>query len=167
MINDILISRTDYWEEMRKHFQIIATSGGFDPLHIGHLRSILDMRKAVIEIDPHTQTYLHTVVIVNGPNFLKQKKGYEFMPLEERMEIILNIKGVDEVVTWDQEGNDSSISEALKIIRPHFFCKGGDRTQAKGIAEEPLCKEIGCKIIWNVGGGKIQSSSTLVNAINK
>ena len=98
-----------------------------------------------------------------GDDFLERKKGYAFMPLEERMEIINAIKGVDFVVPWETDG-DQTVCGALELLRPRFFTKGGDRTDYTNIPEWDICQNIGCEIIAGVGGDKIQSSSDLVAA---
>ena len=141
---------------------IYMTSGGFDPMHIGHVRCIkgtYDMASNK-DIHPWQMTGL-VVVVVNADSFLKRKKGYAFMPLEERMEIIDAIYGVDFVVPWETDG-DQTVCKAIEILRPDYFTKGGDRFDASTIPEWKICQEIGCEIITGVGGGKIQSSSDLV-----
>lgn len=86
------------------------------------------------------------------------------MPQKERKEIIEAFAGVDKVVLSGHKANpdDMSVCNELKKIRPHIFANGGDRT-ARNIPEVAVCKEFGCKMIFNVGrGGKIQSSSWLL-----
>jgi D-beta-D-heptose 7-phosphate kinase/D-beta-D-heptose 1-phosphate adenosyltransferase len=132
----------------------VAVSGGFDPIHIGHIRMIKEARKL--------GDYL--VVILNNDNWLKKKKGYVFMPQNERKEILEAIEGVDKVIITHHPKNpkDMSVCVELKKIKPNIFANGGDRTR-KNIPEVAVCKEIGCKMVFNVGrGGKIQSSSWLV-----
>ncbi|MBK26042.1 MAG: hypothetical protein CME70_18745 [Halobacteriovorax sp.] len=140
---------------------IYVTSGGFDPMHVGHLRCI----QGTVELANNPDEYptRHTgivIIIVNGDGFLERKKGYAFMPHEERMEIIAGIEGVDYVVGWDD--GSQTVTGAIDIIRPNYFTKGGDRVNAETVPEFRLCSDIGCKVIFNVGGGKIQSSSMLV-----
>ena len=65
-----------------------VVSGGFDPLHIGHIKMFQEAAKLTSKL----------IVIVNNDDFLMQKKGYVFMPIDERMEIIKNISVVDKVV---------------------------------------------------------------------
>lgn len=135
--------------------QIIATSGGFDPLHIGHVRCIRGSKTRSDEM---------LVVIVNGDGFLTRKKGKPFMPLAERMEIVDALDGVDFVVPWD-DGSPTVIG-ALEILRPHVFTKGGDRSSADKVPEVEICKKIGCTILYGVGGTeKVQSSSKLIAKI--
>ena len=90
------------------------------------------------------------------------------MPLQERMEIISSIEGVDFVVPWEAEGTDQTVIRALDILRPTYFTKGGDRFDASTIPEWKICQQIGCEIITGVGaGGKVQSSSELVSRAMK
>jgi D-beta-D-heptose 7-phosphate kinase/D-beta-D-heptose 1-phosphate adenosyltransferase len=137
----------------------VATSGGFDPMHVGHLRCLQE--SAIVAKDLH----LPLVVIVNDDNFLLRKKGYAFMPLEERMEIIQGILGVDHVVAWSDVGQ--TVVGALEVLKPSVFTKGGDRDAAANVPEFDLCNQIGCEVRFGVGGGKIQSSSDLVRAIKE
>jgi len=139
--------------------RIIAVSGGFDPIHIGHVRMFQEAKKMGDKL----------IVILNNDHWLLKKKGYVFMPQEERREIIKAIAGVDEVVLTSHgpATEDMSICNELKKIRPHIFANGGDRTK-KNIPEIPVCKAIGCKMIFSIGhGGKVQSSSWLVKKINQ
>jgi D-beta-D-heptose 7-phosphate kinase/D-beta-D-heptose 1-phosphate adenosyltransferase len=101
---------------------------------------------------------------VNGDGFLERKKGYSFMNHEERMEIISGIEGVDFVVGWD-DGSQTVVG-AIDILKPNYFTKGGDRTSADNVPEFKICEKIKCEVIFNVGGGKIQSSSELVDKAN-
>jgi D-beta-D-heptose 7-phosphate kinase/D-beta-D-heptose 1-phosphate adenosyltransferase len=134
--------------------EIYLTSGGFDPLHVGHLRCIQE----TVNLSESNSGIV--VIIVNDDGFLLRKKGYAFMPIDERMEIINGIAGVDIVTTWD-DGSQTVVG-AINLLRPNFFTKGGDRTDFTNVPEHPACLNIGCEIIFGVGGGKIQSSSDLV-----
>ncbi len=132
--------------------KIVATSGGFDPLHIGHVRCIQaasDLKEDGV-----------LVVIVNDDGFLMRKKGFAFMPFEERAEIIAALAGVDYVVGWDD--GSQFVSGALEILRPDIFAKGGDRSDPDKVPEFAVCQKINCEIRFGVGGReKVQSSSDL------
>ena len=134
---------------------IVAISGGFDPIHIGHVRMIQEAAELGDEL----------VVILNNDNWLRFKKGFVFMPQEERKEILEAIRGVTRVVFTDHEPdtNDISVTNALREVRPHIFANGGDRKPDDvPVPEEVLCEELGIKTVYNVGrGGRVQSSSLL------
>ena len=136
--------------------KIYLTSGGFDPLHVGHLRCI----QATVKL-AENDTNAVVIIIVNDDGFLIRKKGYAFMPIAERMEIIAGIHGVDAVTTWDDGGQ--TVTGAIALLEPDYFTKGGDRTDSSNVPEFKICQDINCKIIFGVGGLKIQSSSNLVN----
>lgn len=138
---------------------LVATSGGFDPMHVGHLRCLQESAKVAKRWSQHTRV----AVIVNGDGFLMRKKGYAFMPEAERMEIIAGVAGVDYVVPWDDGGQ--TVTGALEVLRPVVFTKGGDRDSAQNVPEFDLCEKIGCRVLFNVGGDKIQSSSELVKSV--
>ena len=134
---------------------IVAVSGGFDPVHIGHVRNFKEARALGDKL----------VVILNNDNWLKLKKGYTFMPENERKEVLESIRYVDEVILsfHKEKTDDISICKELESIRPDIFAKGGDRV-LKNIPEVSVCKNIGCKMVFNVGdGGKVQSSSWVVD----
>ena len=140
-------------------FDLYCTSGGFDPLHVGHLRCIRETAEMC------QKKFGVFVVIVNGDGFLKRKKGYSFMPHDERMEIVSAIDGVDFVLGWDD--GSQFVTEAIRALKPRFFTKGGDRAAPEDIPEWEICQEVGCKVIFNVGGEKIQSSSWLLEEAEK
>ncbi len=139
--------------------KLIVTSGGFDPMHVGHLRCLIDSADIARKSGPKFKL----AVIVNGDGFLMRKKGFAFMPEAERLEIIAGVRGVDYVVPWDDGGQ--TVTGALEILQPFAFTKGGDRDAAANVPEFELCERIGAKVIFNVGGGKIQSSSHLTAAL--
>lgn len=128
--------------------KIIAVSGGFDPVHWGHVKMI---REAAAHGD--------VLVIANSDEWLMRKKGYVFMPWSERAYILENIKGVTLVSNVDD--SDNTVCEALRRHNPDFFANGGDRKQ-DNTPEMIVCQELGIELLWNIGGGKIQSSSDLV-----
>jgi len=133
---------------------LIAVSGGFDPVHIGHIRMIREASR-----------HGDVLVIINSDEWLVRKKGYAFMPWDERAEIMGNIKGVTVVTSVDD--SDGTVCEALVRCKPHAFANGGDRKD-KNTPEMDLCEHIGIEMLWNVGGGdKPQSSSWLVDKIRE
>ena len=134
--------------------KIIVVSGGFDPVHIGHVRMIRDAAR-----------YGDVMVIINSDEWLQRKKGYVFMPYEERVEIMGNIKGVALVTSVDD--SDGTVCEALRRHKPEAFANGGDR-KTKNTPEMDVCEELGIHMMWAIGGNsKPQSSSWLVNKLKE
>jgi D-beta-D-heptose 7-phosphate kinase/D-beta-D-heptose 1-phosphate adenosyltransferase len=134
---------------------VVAVSGGFDPLHIGHVR-MFERAKALGD---------ELVVILNNDNWLHKKKRHIFMPEKERKEIIEALRPVDRVVLTKHKANtnDLSVCRELAEIKPDIFANGGDR-KLGNIPEVPICKAIGCTMVFNIGdGGKVQSSSWLLD----
>lgn len=136
-------------------------SGGFDPVHIGHVRMFNEARKLGDEL----------VVVINNDNWLKLKKGYVFMPQDDRKEIIEAFHSVDRVVMTGHSKNtkDMSVCKELRLIKPHVFANGGDRKpDGDPVPEVSICEELGIEMIYNVGhGGKVRSSSELVKQAKK
>ena len=128
--------------------KVIALSGGFDPIHVGHVRMI---REAT--------NYGDVIVFVNSDEWLERKKGYVFMKFEERKEIVSSIKGVTRV--FKAQDDDNSVCESLFEHNPDIFGNGGDRKN-NNTPEIQTCKKLGIELVWNLGGEKIQSSSDLV-----
>ncbi len=141
--------------ENKKKKIIVAVSGGFDPIHIGHIKMLREAKKLGDEL----------VVILNNDNWLKEKKTQIFMPQKEREEILKSIKWVDRVVVTHHLSNprDMSVSKELLKIKPDIFAKGGNQKNEKDVPEFEACKKIGCKIKFNVGpGGNLKYSSWLL-----
>lgn len=131
---------------------VVCVSGGYDPVHVGHL----DNLKAAYALGDKL------VVILNTDEFLLKKKGYVFMTFEERKEILENFWCVDRVIKCIDE--DMSVCKTLEMLKPDIFAKGGDRT-ADNIPEVEVCQRLGIKMMFDVGGGKTQSSSRLVEDV--
>lgn len=140
----------------REKPKTVAVSGGFDPIHIGHVRMIQEAAALGDEL----------IVILNNDNWLKQKKGFVFMNEKERKEIILGLRGVTEVFISKHKPDpkDMSVSKELKLIKPDIFAQGGDRKPNSVPSSEVIvCEEMGSRVVYNIGrGGKVQSSSFLV-----
>ena len=136
-----------------KKQKIVAVSGGFDPIHVGHVRMFQAAKKLGNTL----------VVILNNDNWLMRKKGSVFMPQKERKEILEALAGVDKVVLTSHLKNpkDMSVCQALRKIKPDIFANGGDR-KLYNIPEVEICRKMGCKMVFNIGGKKIQSSSWLL-----
>ncbi len=145
----------------KKPLRVVMISGGFDPIHIGHVRYIQEAKKL--------GDYL--IVVLNNDNWLRVKKGKEFMEENERKEIIEAITGVDEVIISGHTKNtkDKSVCEEIIKIKPHVFANGGDRKPSGDpVPEVAVCKDLGIEMFYNIGrGGKVRSSSELVKTYSK
>jgi cytidyltransferase-like protein len=133
---------------------IVAVSGGFDPLHVGHVRLMQEAKKLGDRL----------IVIINNDNWLQTKKGYTFMTENDRLEIIQALACVDEAILTDHQPDDPdpSVCKSLEKIKPNIFANGGDRKH-DNIPEYQLCEESNIKMFFNIGkGGKVRSSSELV-----
>lgn len=128
--------------------RIVCTSGGYDPVHPGHLSVISESKKFGDTV----------VVIVNGDGFLSRKKGKPFQDLETRCRIMSYARGADFVVPFEIE-NDQTVREALRRLKPHVFTKGGDRCSPETIPEWDVCQELGIAVETGVGEPKNWSSS--------
>jgi len=133
--------------------KIIAASGYFDPIHIGHIECLEKAKKLGDKL----------IVIINNDTQLKLKKGFSFMPQEDRLKIVKALKCVDEVFLSIDK--DKSVCKSLEALHPDIFAKGGDRT-ADEIPETPICNKLGIKIIDSLGK-KIRSSSDIIRSAKK
>ena len=133
-------------------YDTVVVSGGFDPVHIGHVRLIL----AAAE-------YGDVIVVANSDSWLYRKKGFVFMTWDQRKEILEALKGVVRVEWVDD--TDETVCEALRRIKPTYFANGGDR-KSNNVPEVQVCEELGIEMLWNMGGSKVESSSDLVNKAN-
>ena len=132
----------------------ILVSGGFDPPHIGHVR----MFKEASE-------WGTVIVAINSDEWLMRKKGYVFMPWEQRAEIISEFASVSIVSAFDD--SDDTACAAIKKFRPSAFANGGDRKK-NNTPEMDLCDDLGIQMLWGIGGkDKPQSSSWLVNNLRE
>ena len=139
--------------------RVVAISGFFNPLHIGHIDYISAAR--------NLGDFL--IVIVNSDDQVKIKGSVPFMNQDDRLRIIRNIKGVDRaVIAIDEDGSVcKTIREEFKRLQndPFFeemvFANGGDRKEG-GVPEDVLEEELGVRMIYNAGGDKVQSSSNLI-----
>jgi len=125
---------------------IVAASGGFDPLHAGHIEYL---EKAKLLGDK-------LIVIVNSDDFLMRKKGYVFMPFKDRVKIISSLRFVDEVMVSIDD--DQTVCKSLELLRPNIFAKGPD-WEIANIPEKKLCDDLGIKIIENIGERVFSSES--------
>lgn len=130
----------------------VMVSGGFDPVHAGHIRMIRDAAQ-----------YGDVIVIANSDDWLFRKKGFIFMEYEKRIEILNAIKGV--ILVDSVDDSDDTVCEAIRRIKPTYFANGGDRGKSN-TPEQTVCEELGVQLLWGIGGEeKIDSSSELAKKV--
>lgn len=132
-------------------------SGGFDPIHEGHI----DMIKSSAEVSDGV------IVLANSDEWLCRKKGQNFHTMKTRKAILENLKGVIDVLEFDD--SDNSASDGIRKARTKYpedhlvFANGGDRKK-DNIPELPVCAECNVDLVFGVGGDyKSNSSSWILN----
>lgn len=133
--------------------KVVVVSGGFDPLHSGHIKYFKSAKKLGD----------HLIVALNSDDWLSRKKGKSFMPFSERYEILSNLSMVDSVIGF-KDDSLGSCKDALEQIKANYidseiiFCNGGDRNQAN--IPEMAVKNINFK--FGVGGTAKKNSSSWI-----
>jgi len=129
---------------------IIVTSGYFDPIHPGHI-SLFKQCKDITKNNV-------LVVVLNGDNQCVTKKGKAFMPAIDRAKVLQELKSVDHIYIYDNT-TDTYSNEALEVIKPDIYAKGGDWVDPVKLPETPVCEKHNIKIVFNIGDPKEWSSS--------
>jgi len=141
---------------MLKKYDFALVSGGFDPVHVGHLRMLQDAKKLSNKV----------IVLLNNDEWLIKKKGKPFMNETQRKEILDEFKSVSKVIIQKFSDKSSAIAiEEFVLNNPNktiCYCNGGDRSNIKNIREAEVCKKLKVHLEFDVGGKeKIESSSEL------
>ena len=138
----------------QKMADIILVSGGFDPIHSGHIKLINEANK-----------YGDVVVLLNSDEWLKNKKGKAFLPMSERKIIMQNIKGVIDVIEFDD--SDQTCIDGIKIAKSRFknnlikFANGGDRNNDT-TPEKEFCENNNIETLFGIGGTNKSNSSSWI-----
>ena len=134
--------------------KIILVSGGFDPIHSGHIKLINNAAE-----------YGDVVVLLNSDKWLRQKKGKEFLPFKERKIIMSALKKVIDVIEFNDD--DKSCIDGIKKAKQLFknriikFANGGDRNN-ETTPEIEFCNENGIEMLWGIGGNEKSNSSSWI-----
>ena len=133
--------------------KISVVSGGFDPIHSGHISYIKAARE-------HGD---YLIIALNSDNWLRKKKGKEFMPFSERKSVLESMSGVDKVIGFQDDDLGSCINALEKIKKEYpndeiIFCNGGDR--GKESIPEMTLKGINFK--FSIGGDDKKNSSSWI-----
>ena len=129
--------------------RVVLVTGGFDPIHSGHIDYFREAKRLGDIL----------VVGVNSDSWLRRKKGREFMPSHERVQIIENLKMVDHCILFN-DAEDHAI-EAIRNVKTMYpnseiiFANGGDRTQ------DNIPEMLESDVIFEFGvGGTIKKNSS-------
>ena len=138
-----------------QHYDIMILSGGFDPLHVGHIRMIQHARDMAALV----------VVGINSDEWLQRRRGRVLTPFDDRCQIVASIRGVTSAVGFE-DGDDSAVSLIRMVCRLSpgakiAFGNGGDRTSTN-VPEVEICEELGVDLVWGVGGDKVESRSGVI-----
>tara|TARA_B100001063_G_scaffold126569_1_gene118259 strand:- start:18 stop:797 length:780 start_codon:yes stop_codon:yes gene_type:complete len=141
---------------MTKKYDYALVSGGFDPVHVGHLRMFQDAKNLSNKV----------ILLLNNDEWLIKKKGKPFMNQNQRKEILEEFKSITEVII--QTSSEKSSSRAIEEFvnnnsnKSICYCNGGDRSNIKNILESDICKKLGVSLEFGIGGEeKVESSSQL------
>ena len=121
-------------------YDTVMVSGGFDPIHVGHIRLIREAAK-----------YGDVIVAMNSDEWIFRRKGFNSIGFNERKEFLLAIKGVVDVVAVNDE--DGTVCTALLEHAPTYFANGGPRNE-KNTPEKIVCEETGIRMLWNIGSSR-------------
>mgnify|MGYP001288406904 CR=1 FL=1 len=141
---------------MKKKYDYALVSGGFDPVHVGHLRMFKDAKKLSNKV----------IVLLNNDDWLIKKKGKPFMNQNQRKEILEEFSSITKVIIQrsSEKSSSSAIEEFVKKNpnKSICYCNGGDRSNINNIRESEICKKLKVNLEFGIGGeNKIESSSNL------
>lgn len=136
-------------ENLTKKPVIVAVSGYFNPLHVGHLEMISRSKRLGDKL----------VAIVNSDLQVKLKGSVPFMKEADRLKIVAALRDVDEVFLSIDK--DKTVCRSLAKVRPDIFANGGDRHSLVNVPEHPVCQKYGIKMVDGLGK-KIRASSKII-----
>lgn len=135
--------------ETIKPYDIVVVSGGFDPLHKGHVRLFNEAKKLGYKL----------VCGLNSDKWLVRKNGSVILNFSERSEIISSFRSIDEVISFN-DNDDSSIDLLVKVQNLYPECSicfaNGGEMEEKNTPEAGFCRAYGIDMLWNVGGDSPQ-----------
>lgn len=128
---------------------LVAVSGYFNPLHVGHLEMIQKAKKLGDKL----------VAIVNNDRQVALKGSVPFMSQADRLKIVAALREVDAVFLSIDK--DKSVCKSLAKLKPNIFANGGDRHSIGDVPEFPICQKYGIKMVDGLGK-KIRASSEMI-----
>ena len=136
--------------------ELVLVSGGFDPIHSGHIYLIQEASK-----------YGDVIVLLNSDKWLREKKGREFLPFVERETIMKSLKNVIDVLSFD-DSDKTCVDGIRKVINKYpnhkiMFANGGDRNDKTAPdSEKKFCDRNNITTLWGVGGEYKSNSSSQI-----
>lgn len=115
-------------------------SGGFDPIHPGHIDMIKQARERTNGI---------VMIALNSDEWLIRKKGFFFQSFEHRKAILEAMFGLGIVWVVPVDDSDGTVCKALEQYKPQYFGNGGDR-KPDNTPEVELCNKLGIELVWNL-----------------
>lgn len=149
---DDIVRYSDDYGRGSPEDRVVMVSGGFDPIHTGHLNMFREAKKMGDKL----------LVVLNCDKWLERKKGKSFMNQDERAEIIRALEPVDHVYILESDRDD--VIEAIERFRPAVFANGGDRRNENDIPEAEVCQKYNVEMVFGVGGDNGRSSSKMLDA---
>jgi len=128
---------------------VVAVSGYFNPLHVGHLEMIQKSKKLGDKL----------IAIINNDYQVGLKGSVPFMSQVDRLKIVGALKDVDEVFLSIDK--DKTVCKSLAKVKPDVFANGGDRKSLGDVPEFPICQKLNIKMVDGLGR-KIRASSILI-----
>jgi len=138
-----------------KKYDIVIVSGGFDPIHKGHIRLFKAAKSMGYKV----------IVGLNSDKWLVKKKGQVNMSYAERAEILRAIKYVDEVMNFDDtDGTAMDLIFRVKNLYPecHLAFGNGGNTTPQNVPEKTFCEAYQIDMLWNLGGGIFKNAHQIV-----
>jgi len=134
---------------------ISIVSGGFDPIHPGHIMMMKDCLKF--------SNYL--IVGVNSNKWLINKKGNYFMDIQHRLYVVSSLNVVNETMEFEDDDKGSANNLLIKIRNKYsndkiIFANGGDRSDSSKILEFEIAKQYNIDLKFGIGGSHKESSSS-------
>jgi len=134
---------------------VVAVSGFFNPLHVGHLDMIHKAKKLGDKL----------IVIINNDKQVALKNRVPFMSEKDRMTIVKALRDVDEVFlsidNYKLANGEIPVIKSLAKVHPDIFANGGDRHNIVNVPEYPICQKLKIKMVDGLGK-KIRASSEMI-----
>jgi rfaE bifunctional protein nucleotidyltransferase chain/domain len=138
-------------EDRARGLTIAFANGGFDLLHVGHVRYLEGARREADRL----------VVAINSDASIRGLKGPSrpILPEADRAELVAALRAVDYVVIF----SEPTVAPLLELLRPDVHCKGTDYT-VETVPERDTVRAYGGRIAI-VGDPKDHSTSTLLSRL--